>query len=134
MNGQRLGPNENRGRDPIDIGFVRRDMILKIIDRGWCRMIGESDVNPGMGEVEATEYLRSRMRKALNELPSRLRRSVTILPGTETRTTASSTKGYGITDIPILFQDIREKYGMHDPHAIIECKRIAGNDRNLCRK
>ncbi len=40
----------------------------------------------------------------------------------------------GRTDIPILLQELREAYGDHDPHAIIECKRVAGNDAALCRR
>jgi hypothetical protein len=40
----------------------------------------------------------------------------------------------GRTDIPIYLIEIFVKLGEHDPHAIIECKRLAGNDTHLCRE
>ena len=38
-----------------------------------------------------------------------------------------------ITDIPIAFTEIRERYHEHDPHAIIKCKRIEGSGTDLWR-
>jgi hypothetical protein len=40
----------------------------------------------------------------------------------------------GRTDIPLAFVEIFLRFGEHDPHAIIECKRIAGLDTHLCRE
>ncbi|MCY4652723.1 MAG: hypothetical protein OXC95_06105 [Dehalococcoidia bacterium] len=57
---------------------------------------------------------------------------MTILRGTETQSASSRLKPDGLTDISIHLQDVRERYGEHDPHAIIECKRVA-DDAALCR-
>ena len=35
---------------------------------------------------------------------------------------------------PILWIEVFLRFGEHDPHAIIECKRIAGPDTRLCRE
>jgi len=40
----------------------------------------------------------------------------------------------GRTDIPLMLIDIFLRTAEHDPHAIIECKRIAGADTHLCRE
>lgn len=40
----------------------------------------------------------------------------------------------GRVDIAVSFLAIIEARHDHDPHAIIECKRIAGNDSRLCRE
>ena len=58
---------------------------------------------------------------------------MTVLPGTETRSRPEVPRPDGRTDIPVFFQDIREEHDEQDPHAIIECKRVAGNDARLCR-
>ena len=81
-----------------------------------------------------TERLRDGMRSALNggELP--WGRTMIVLPGTESRSRPDVLLPDGRTDIPILWIEIFLRSGEHDPHAIIECKRIAGDDRDLCRK
>jgi len=40
----------------------------------------------------------------------------------------------GRTDIPLMMVKIFLRTREHDPHAIIECKRIAGSDKHLCRE
>jgi len=40
----------------------------------------------------------------------------------------------GRTDIPLAFVEIFLRTQEHDPHAIIECKRITGSDTHLCRE
>ena len=60
-------------------------------------------------------------------------KKMTVLPGTESRSSPDLPKPDGRTDIPILFQEIREELDEHDPHAIVECKRVAGSDAGLCR-
>ena len=81
-----------------------------------------------------TERLRDGMRSALNggELP--WGRTMTVLPGTESRSRPDVLLPDGRTDIPILWIEIFLRSGEHDPHAIIECKRIAGDDSDLCSK
>ncbi len=81
-----------------------------------------------------TERLRDGMRSALNggELP--WGRTMIVLPGTESRSRPDVLLPDGRTDIPILWIEIFLRSGEHDPHAIIECKRIAGDDTHLCRE
>ena len=73
------------------------------------------------------------MRRALNGRTEKWAKKMTVLPGTESRSGATLQPD-GKTDIPILLQELREAYDDHDPHAIIECKRIAGSDAALCRR
>ena len=80
-----------------------------------------------------TERLRDGMREALKVREADWCRNMTVLPGTESRSSPDILTPDGRTDIPIFLQDLREKYDEHAPHAIIECKRIAGNDAALCR-
>ena len=122
------------GQQPIDINTERSDAILQILDRGWQRASQSPAVHTGAGEVEITEQLRTGMRAALRTTRGALRRTMTILPGTESRSRPVHPRPDGRTDIPIFFSDIREEYDEHDPHAIVECKRIAGSRADLCRE
>lgn len=72
------------------------------------------------------------MRQALNDL--KWGKTMIILPGTESRSRAGLLPPDGRTDIPILLIKIFLRFQEHDPHAIIECKRIAGDDAHLCRE
>ena len=74
------------------------------------------------------------MREVVNGEVASWGKNICVLPGTESRSTPSARRPDGITDIPIAFTEIREAYGDHDLHAIIECKRIAGSDTDLCRR
>ena len=74
------------------------------------------------------------MREALKAKDADWCKKMTVLPGTESRSSPGLPKPDGRTDIPILFQEIREELDEHDPHAIVECKRIAGSDADLCRQ
>ena len=123
------------GRGPfIDIELERHVVVLKVLDAGWQRASKSSEVHPGAGEVAMTEHLRVGMREALKEQFPRWRKMMTVLPGTESHSAgARISRPDGLTDLPIFFQDIREKYHAHDPHAIVECKRISGSDPELCR-
>ncbi len=91
-------------------------------------------VQPNADEVEITECLRTEMREALKAKDADWCKMMTVLPGTESRSSLDLPKPDGRTDIPILFQEIREELDEHDPHAIVECKRIAGSDTDLCRQ
>ena len=57
-----------------------------------------------------------------------------VVPGTESRSTPKVRNPDGRTDIPLYFPAIFEARHDHDPHAIIECKRIAGGNARLCRE
>ncbi len=110
-----------------------REALLRTLHAGWQRALATPEVNPGADEVPITEHLREGMRAELNESDADWCKRVTILRGTESRSSPDVTRPDGLTDIPVLFTDIRERLGEHDPHAIIECKRVAGNDADLCR-
>ena len=110
------------------------EALLRILHAGWQRALASPEVNPGVDEVPITEHLREGMRAELNESDADWCKRVTILRGTESRSSPDVTRPDGLTDIPVLFTDIRERLGEHDPHAIIECKRVAGNDAALCRQ
>lgn len=122
------------GRKFLNIHKARCDAILQLLDEGWNRASGNPEVNPTAGEVEITECLRDSLREVLNGQVAKWGKSIWVLPGTESRSTPGARRPVGITDIPIAFTEIREQYGDHDPHAIIECKRIAGSRPDLCRK
>ena len=107
--------------------------ILLTLEAGWKVATMCSDTHAGAGEVEITERLRDGMRQALNGNKFRWSGDMTVLMGTETRSRPEVLSPDGRTDIPIFMMEIRLKFLIHDPHAIIECKRITGSDTNLCR-
>ena len=122
------------GRQFIDIHGERCAAILQILAGGWERASASSRVHPGAGEVEITECLRTQMREVLKAKDADWCKKVTVLPGTESRSSPNLPKPDGRTDIPIFFQEIREELDEHDAHAIVECKRVAGSDADLCRQ
>ncbi len=117
----------------VDIGLERSITTMYIVEAGWRRAMGSESVSMQSGEVEITECLREGMRAELNERTGTWCKRTTILPGTESRSSSATSKPDGRTDIPIYFQEVRETFDDHDPHAIIECKRVAGQDAALCR-
>lgn len=121
------------GRQLIDIR-ERSEAILQIVGDGWRLASASPRAHAGAGEVEITECLRDGMRAALAESAAHWSRKMTVLPGTESRSSGNVPKPDGRTDVPIFFSDIREAYNEHDPHAIVECKRVAGNRTGLCRE
>ena len=128
------------GRRFIDIHRERSDAILEILDAGWKRTVIYPEVHAGVGEVEITEHLRAGMQDAVDTRAAAAApgvaarwKKMTVLPGTETLSRPEVSRPDGRTDIPVFFQDIREEYNEQRPHAIIECKRIAGSDAGLCR-
>ena len=81
-----------------------------------------------------TERLRDGMREALRASDEPLAVDMWVSPGTESRSTPNLLEPDGRTDIPIAFTSIREKLDEHDPHAIIECKRVADDSAHLGRE
>ena len=77
-----------------------------------------------------TERLRDGMRGTLRNSPWNL----IVLPGTESRSRSNVVLPDGRTDIPLMMIEVFLRTQEHDPHAIIECKRIAGSDAHLCRE
>ena len=104
--------------------------ILRTVEAGWAHAQQFSNVHPCAKEVPITERLRKGMRQALDdEKFAWSNQDIRVLPGTESTSRSELAVPDGLTDIPII---IRCMPG-HDPHAIIECKRIAGKKASLCR-
>ena len=122
------------GRHIIDIHREGSEAILQVVEAGWKLASTFPSAHAGAGEVEITECLRDGMRAALEEKATDWSKKMTVLPGTESRSSPDVPKPDGRTDVPIFFSDIREEYNEHDPHAIVECKRVAGNRAELCRE
>lgn len=121
------------GREYIALGPEIIAAILLTLQSGWAvASIPEAHVTAG--EVEITERLRDGMRAALNSKQLAWSKSILIAPGTESRSTVAVTTPDGRTDIPVYLIKIFLRYGEHDPHAIIECKRLDGADTHLCRE
>ena len=116
----------------IDIGEERCGAILRTIESGWHLALASPDVHRDLREVELTECLRDGMRDALTRFGDAWCRTVTILPGTESRSPQVRVPD-GRTDVSVFFAELREVYDEHDPHAIVECKRIAEQRTDLCR-
>lgn len=127
------GDRGQERRATLFLGGPVRAAILNLIGSGWKTASQQMNGRAGQAEVETTEYLRDGMRDAAKRLGS-FGRQITVAPGTESRSRQGARRPKGITDIPIYLRAIREEYDDHDPHAIVECKRISGGDTNLCRE
>lgn len=113
------------GRRFINLRHKTVTAILRTVEAGWALASRSLDVNADAFEVVITEQLRDGMRDALRDTP--WSKNMTVLPGTESRSRQEVLLPDGRTDIPIFLTPIFWQSGEHDPHAIIECKRIAGN-------
>ena len=122
------------GRPRIELAPETSTAILRTVHAGWAVAVQSPDVNPKAGEVTMTERLRDGMRKALKAGRLPWSKTLIVLPGTESRSRPDVIRPDGRTDIPLLLIEIFLRFSEHDPHAIIECKRIAGNDARLCRE
>lgn len=108
--------------------------ILRTLLDGWRYATASNDVTAGAGEVAMTERLRDGMRLALRSEGYPWSKAMAVLPGTESRSSSDVLIPDGRTDIPLFSIESFLRHGEHDPHAIIECKRIAGDDTHLCRE
>jgi hypothetical protein len=93
-----------------------------------------TEIHSAANEVTMTECLRDGMRDALvrNRLP--WRKTMIVAPGTESRSRPGMTAPDGRTDIPLFLTGVFAHSGEHDPHAIIECKRVAEDNAHLVRE
>ena len=122
------------GRQFIDVGDERRAAVMRILEAGWKRASDHPEVHADAGEVEITERLIHGMRAALKAKVVQWSKKMTVQRGTESSSSPDAPKPDGRLDISVFFTEIREEYDEHDPHAIVECKRIAGNRADLCRQ
>lgn len=122
------------GREFIQLRPDITAAILITLVAGWESAAGFADVNSSAGEVAITERLRDGMRAALRSHQYAWSRNMVVLPGTESRSTPLVLLPDGRTDIPIFLIEIFLGSQDHEPHAVIECKRIAAGNRDLCRE
>jgi hypothetical protein len=122
------------GREFIALAQEVAAAILRTLEVGWTHASSFSDLHAGAGEVEITERLRDGMREALSSEVFPWSKMMVVLPGTESRSRREVLRPDGKTDIPILLIEIFVRRNEHDPHAIIECKRVAGSEVDLCRE
>ena len=122
------------GRRFINLGPDIARAILRTVEVGWKFASQSPDVNTDIAEVEITERLRDGMRRALHYEGFPWGSTMVVLSGTESRSSPEVLVPDGRTDIPILWIQIYLRFREHDPHAIIECKRVAGNSAHLCRE
>ena len=122
------------GREFIELGPEITAAILLTLDAGWQRARGFADVNVQAGEILMTERLRDGMRSELRSGRLPWGKTLLVLPGTESRSNSAVVIPDGRTDIPLVLIEVFLQTQEHDPHAIIECKRIAGSDKHLCRE
>ena len=114
----------------IDLGSDVAAAILATIAAGWQLASKQPGMTPTTLEVPLTELLRTGMREALKgNLPWGER--MIVLRGSESMSNPDLDRPDGITDIPIMIVEIFTVEHEHDPHAVIECKRIAANKRAL---
>lgn len=129
-----LDDSATSGRQFIDLGRDIATTILRTIKSGWELALLSPDVNTDTGEIKLTERLRDGMRQALNSGSLPWGKTMMVLPGTESRSHPDVLVPDGLTDISIMLVKTFRRFGEHDPHAIIECKRIDGNNTYLCRE
>lgn len=122
------------GREFIALAPEIVAVILRTLTGGWRRACEWGDVNAQAGEVVMTERLRDGMRRELKSKKCPWRKTLIVLPGTESRSSSGVVLPDGRTDIPLMLIEVFLRTEVHDPHAIIECKRIAGSDTHLCRE
>ena len=115
----------------IELSRIQRIALLRMLIAGWKQALQNSALHSGLGEVEMTEHLRGGMRETLRYMA--WNKEITVAPGTQSVSGAAGMRPDGLTDIAFYFRHIREDYDEHDPHAIVECKRVSGNDARLCR-
>lgn len=120
------------GSASTQIGRDRIADILKVLHSGWRRAESTERLDPGMDEVALTGRLRAGMIAAVNDRLVRSSKKISVLPGTESWHEGGK-RPAGLTDISVHLREIRERRQDHGPHAIIECKRIAGDEAELCR-
>ena len=129
-----LDDSGTKGRQFINLRHDIATTILRTVEAGWALTCRSMDVKRDKGEVELTEHLRDGMRMVLDSPRFRWFRTMVVLPGTESRSHTKVVVPDGRTDIPIFWIEIFLRFREHDPHAIIECKRIAGENASLCRE
>lgn len=122
------------GRRFIDLSQEVAEAILATVEAGWVIARVREEVTADVGEVTLSECLRDGMRDVLNRGVLPWGKMMAVLPGTESRSLPELTTPDGRTDIPLFLVPAFYEHGEHDPHAIIECKRVAEGNTSLSRQ
>lgn len=121
------------GREYIALAEEVVAAILVTVREGWA--LAAIDQETALeGEVVMTERLRDGMRQALTSGTLAWGKSLIVTLGMESRSTPDVMTPDGRTDIPLYVVEVFLRHSEHDPHAIIECKRLDGSDTYLCRE
>lgn len=129
-----LGQSAAIGRQFIDLSTELTVAVIRTVEAGWEIALGRPEVTPSSDEVTMTECLRDAMRVALVQHRFPWRKTMIVAPGTESRSQPGMTAPDGRTDIPLFLTRVFVRSGEHDPHAILECKRVAEGDTDLARE
>jgi hypothetical protein len=121
------------GRPFVDLGREIATAILMTIEGGWRIAVTRAEANPTANEVALTECLRDGMREALDRGGLPWGRSMIVAAGTESKSRTALLRPDGLTDIPLYLIEVFVSTGAHDPHAIVECKRVREGDAALSR-
>lgn len=111
----------------VELGPDLIATVLLVIKEGWA--LARVGATAADRERPLTERLRIGMRTAKSRPDS-----VVVQRGGESLSWRATLEPDGLTDIPLFFLEIYFQSSVQDPHAIIECKRIAGGDTRLCRE
>ena len=127
--------------DPVALGHplipLARDWavaILRTIEAGWVLSVEYPNMNAAAHEIAITTQLRDGMVQAAESGKFWWKGKMFVLPGTESRSRPDISQPDGLTDISIFVIEIAVRYGVHDPQAVIECKRVSGESARLCRE
>ena len=123
-------PTEDRNvaGERIELGPDLVATVLRVIEEGWVRAKAM-----GATATDLERPLTERLRRGMRTAKSRPE-SIVVQRGAESLSSQAALVPDGLTDIPLFFLEIYLQSSVQDPHAIIECKRIAGTDTNLCRE
>lgn len=129
-----LGQSAAVGRAFIDLSPELTLAVVRTVEAGWPIALARPEVTPRANEVTITECLRDGMRAALVQQRFPWRKTMIVAPGTESRSHAGMVSPDGRTDIPLFLTRVFARSGEHDPHVILECKRVAEGDAGLARE
>jgi hypothetical protein len=127
-----IGQRSAVGRTFIDLDPELAAILTAAIRAGWAIARSRDEVGPQADEVPMTECLRDGMREVVNSSTFDPNLGMRVAPGTESRSRPDLTTPDGRLDIGIYFFAVFPKE--HDPHVVIECKRIAEDDARLIRE
>ena len=129
-----IGQSAAVGRAFIDLSPELTLAVVRTVEAGSPIALARSEVTPQADEVTITECLRDAMRDALVQHRFPWRKTMIVAPGTESRSRAGMVAPDGRTDIPLFLTRVFARSGEHDPHVILECKRVAEGDSGLARE